>query len=339
MSDNKNKTDGNPNKRPAPDQYDWIESVVKAGELVGMNPIRTRWKLRNWQDKMKQRGGSVSGKAQAVTRSHKVCPQCHALNSVDEKKCSSCGAGLHSRPVEVTLRFFKHFNIGASPETLLALVFIILYGMVAVEGQRSNWFNLDYRDLAVFGGNFPYALIELGQWWRLWTSVLLHGGLWHLGFNVYALIYLVPFVKDVFGTNKTIFAFFVTGIGASFVSFLVQLLEGSGAVSIGASGALCGLIGLVIVWGHRDGSQVGLSVRNSMARWVLYILIFGFFIGADNAAHIGGLIAGGLLSLAVPAKERRPDSLLWNILGATGWTAVVLGAALISYLAFSGGKF
>ena len=339
MIDSKDKKGDAQKKNPDKDQYDWIEFVVKAGEKIGMNPIRIRWKLRGWQDKMKQRGGAVSGKAHAVTRAHKVCPQCHALNSIDEKKCASCGASLHSRPVEVSLRFLKHFNVGSSPETVLGLVLIFMYGLVAVKGQQSGWFNLNSQDLAYLGGNFPYAALKLNQWWRLWTSVLLHGGLWHIGFNVYALIYLVPFVKDVYGSNKMIFAFFVTGVSASFVSLFMQLIEGTNAVGIGASGALCGLIGLVIVWGHRDGSHIGLSVRNSMARWVVYILIFGFFIGADNSAHIGGLVAGGVLSLIVPPKDRKPESALWKILGSIGWIAVAFGAAIISYLAFTGYKF
>ncbi len=83
---------------------------------------------------------------------------------------------------------------------------------------------------------------------------------------------------------------------------------------------------------------MGLSVRNSMARWVLIILVFGFFIGADNAAHVGGLISGGVLSLIISPKERKPELISWKILGLIGWIAVLSGVTLISYLVFFSDK-
>jgi rhomboid protease GluP len=71
-----------------------------------------------------------------------------------------------------------------------------------------------------------------------------------------------------------------------------------------------------------------------MARWVLYILVFGFFIGADNAAHLGGWIAGGLLALIVPASLTVREGRTWEILGALA-AILMLGAVIgIAYLGY-----
>jgi rhomboid protease GluP len=320
------------------DEYDWIEPVVNAGRLIGLNPVRTRWKLRAWQDKMSAKKGAVSDKAAAVTREHKICPKCRAMNSVEDKVCVKCGAKLRSRPVEMADRFLGHFAVGLTSETMIATGFVAAYAVVALNGKTSGWLGFSSPDLIWMGGlQVPMTLD--GQWWRLLTCVFLHGGLWHIGFNTYALIYLMPVVREVYGANKALFVFLVTGIGASLASMFWTLYQfGSDPlflqyrVSIGASGALCGWIGLLLVWGHRDGTGSGIAIRNSMARWALYILVFGFFIGADNAAHVGGWIAGGLLGLAVPASLTVREGRAWEILGA-GAAILMLAAVIgIAYL-------
>jgi membrane associated rhomboid family serine protease/ribosomal protein L40E len=246
-------------------EYDWVELVVKAGQLVGLNPVRTRWKLRAWQDRMKAKKAAVAGEAAAITREHKICPRCRALNPGDGKLCIKCGARLHSRPVEIADRFLRHFSLGMTAETYIAAAMIAGYAITAMRGSSSSFLSASPRDLVWLGGLLP-ADVLAGQWWRLWTCVFLHGGLMHIGFNAYALIYIMPFVREVYGDGKAVVAFFITGIAAGLASLEWSVLSyGANGyrVSIGASGAICGLIGLMMVWGHRDGTAGGVAIRNT----------------------------------------------------------------------------
>jgi len=336
---------------PQRDEYDWIETLARLGKAVGMNPVRIRWKLRAWQDRQKDRGRQVVGKAQAVRREHKSCPVCKGINAADDKKCAHCGARLRSRTGEMFARFFRQFGMGLGFETLLAAAFIGLYVLVASVGEESSLWDLASSDLVKAGGNFhdirpgmDWAGVPwywrptlVGQYWRLWTYAFLHGGLIHLGFNVWALLYIAPKVREIFGTNKSLVVYVGSGILAGAASLAFAVLMGNGMVGIGASGAVCGFIGLLMVWGHTDGTMYGLRMRNSMARWVLYIVVFGIFWGmrgggsVDHAAHFGGLLAGGLLGLLISPNVKRGDATPWRLAGAAAGLLCAAAAVFVGY--------
>jgi len=314
--------------------FDWIELAARAGKLFGLSPVRTRWRLRAWRDRARASRGSVGDKAALITRKNKVCPRCGSVNSLDDKVCAKCRTRLRSRPMEMFSRFLGHFSVGLSPETFLAAAFVIVYAITLIQGERSKWLFMDPMELIHLGGNLT-PLTMGGEPWRLLTAVLLHGGIIHHGFNLYALIYIMPFVSDIYGANKAMFAFVVTGLGSSLASCGWDMQTGQHAVSIGASGAVCGLIGLALVWGHRDGTSLGISIRNSMARWVMYILLFGFFVPRiDNAAHIGGWVIGGALALAIPTNLTMAETKIWKLLGAIAWVMLIAALAFIAYQAF-----
>jgi membrane associated rhomboid family serine protease len=331
---------------PKRDEYDWIETMARLGGAVGMNPVRIRWKLRAWQDRQKDRGRQLQGKAQAVKREHKICPVCNGINAVDDKKCAHCGSRLRTRQGEIVARFFRQFGMGLGFETLLAGAFIAAYLLVVSGGEASTLWSLDSTDLVTSGGNalgwvynVPMAQVPWryhntlpGQPWRLWTYAFLHGGLMHLAFNTWALIYIAPRVREVFGTNKALVVYLLSGLAAGAASLAWAMASGSVMVSIGASGALCGFIGLMMVWGHQDGTMQGIGFRNAMARWVLYIVVFGFLVGADHAAHIGGLVVGGLLAVLISPNFRRGDATPWRIAGVVAGLACAAGLAMVAFM-------
>lgn len=321
------------------DGYDWIEFLAGAGKLVGLNPVRTRWKLRAWQDRVKGKGRSVGDKAALVTRENKVCHKCGSINGIDAKVCYNCKAKLRSRYAEVLERFLRHFSLGLTPETFLAAAYMLVFAITVFKGPDSGWMGAGVYDLFHLGGNYGPATLA-GEWWRIWTCVFIHGGLVHLGFNTYALIYVMPTVRDIYGPNKAMFVFLAGGIGSSIASMgweMFTALAGHASVSVGASGALCALIGFLLVWGHRDGTSLGLQIRNSMGRWVMYTLVFGFIanstgaIGVDNAAHVSGWIIGGIMALAIPTNLTRAEHRAWKVLGAIAYVAVLAAAAYVTY--------
>ena len=167
-----------------------------------------------------------------------------------------------------------------------------------------------------------------GEWWRLSTYIFLHAGLVHILFNLIALQQIGPQIEQVFGRGRMLFFFMLTGIAAGAGSELLGLR----GVGIGASGALMGLIGLAAGWGQRDGTAMGKAVRNQMAMWGFYTMIFGYMIGADNAAHGSGFVSGALLGLLCKAQWERAGNRGWDILfGLVGAAAAMGTVALVLF--------
>ena len=144
-----------------------------------------------------------------------------------------------------------------------------------------------------FGALVP-SLIREGQWWRLVTFNFLHIGLMHLMFNSSALYSIGPQVEGIFGSQKFVFAYVGTGTASAFASYL--FLPNNSA---GASGAIFGLIGLMAVYGYELGGSFGRGLMRQMLIWAGIGIVFGFFIGANNVAHVGGFVAGAALGFVL----------------------------------------
>jgi len=102
-------------------------------------------------------------------------------------------------------------------------------------------------------------------------------------------------------------------------------------MSVGASGAILGLIGVLIGASFHHG-HLGKEYRGRLWRWVIYILIFGLFFAVDNAAHIGGLATGALLGYLVPEgeAETRAGQNLWNLLAVFSIVIIAGSFALMA---------
>ena len=122
--------------------------------------------------------------------------------------------------------------------------------------------------------------------------MFLHGGLIHIGFNMMVLLDIGPMVEEVYGSARYLFLYLVMGI----IGFLVSALAGH--FSVGASGAILGIIGLLIAITTRRGGQQMKELRGRLISWVVTIFALGFLVGGlrtDNWAHFGGLASGFLL--------------------------------------------
>ena len=188
-------------------------------------------------------------------------------------------------------------------------------------------------------GSMEPAAVLLGQVWRLWTYQFLHFGLIHIGFNMMALLSLGPTTEDVYGPWKTMVVYWATGVGAGLASMFMRFFSvGFGALAmdphillhrlpatVGASGSIFGLIGFLI--GHtvrRRGTQ-SLYLRRILIQWAVSGFIMGLFIGADNAAHLGGLVLGFVLGLLVSDRRSLGSGLLaWRAAGI--FVIVLIGA-------------
>lgn len=164
-----------------------------------------------------------------------------------------------------------------------------------------------------FGALVP-NLVRAGQWWRLVTFNFLHIGLMHLMFNSSALYSIGPQVEGTFGSQKFVFAYVGTGTASAFASYLFLPND-----SAGASGAIFGLIGLMAVYGYRQGGVFGRGLMRQMLTWAAIGIVFGFIIGANNVAHVGGFVAGAVLGFML-----EPDAPS-TVGAASRWNAVAIG--------------
>ena len=134
------------------------------------------------------------------------------------------------------------------------------------------------------------------EWYRLITVALTHAGLLHLGFNMYALMVLGNPLEAAFGARKLLLVFFVSLLTGSLTS---AYFASATSYSVGASGAIFGLFGAMVIVGNRIGAEV----RS------IYVIIginfaIGFILGGiDWKAHLGGLI-GGLISARLVLNKR-----------------------------------
>jgi membrane associated rhomboid family serine protease len=132
--------------------------------------------------------------------------------------------------------------------------------------------------------SFEY-LKSTNQWYRLFTVALTHAGLLHLGFNMYALMVLGNPLEAAFGKNKFLIVFFTSLLTGSLTSAYFASMYGA---SVGASGAIFGLFGAMVIVGKKIGADI---------RSIVVIIGINFFIGfamggVDWRAHLGGLIGG-----------------------------------------------
>lgn len=161
--------------------------------------------------------------------------------------------------------------------------------------------------LLVWGGNTASA-VQAGEWWRLLSATFLHSGLMHVAMNMIGLAAAGITVERIYGQRLYAIIYLGSGLLGSALSLHFAAQK---AVSVGASGAVFGVTGalLVAVLQHRDKLPKAFSKQttSSLGLFIVYALLQGFSKpGIDNAAHIGGLLGGCLLAFVLPEKFDLP---------------------------------
>ena len=137
--------------------------------------------------------------------------------------------------------------------------------------------------------------IRAGEYYRLITGIFLHGGVLHSLFNCYALFVLGSQIENFYGKLKYIIIYLFAGLMGSLLS---MTFNDSG--SIGASGAIFGLMGSLVYFGYHYRVYLGNVVKSQILPLIVLNLALGFMLtGIDNFAHIGGLIGGSIISVGL----------------------------------------
>ena len=165
-----------------------------------------------------------------------------------------------------------------------------------------------YNDvISLFANN--YALVQHGEWYRLFTCMFLHADTLHIAFNMYALYILGPQVERYYGTKKFLLIYFISGILGSLFSCVFMNVN---TISLGASGAIFGLLGSIAYFTYNYRATLHGLLRSQVVPVIVINLIIGFMSSSiDVSAHIGGLVGGILASMAIGLgdKYRKTDQL------------------------------
>ena len=180
------------------------------------------------------------------------------------------------------------------------------------------------------GASFGPAIFGLHEWWRLVTAMFLHGGLIHIGFNMLALMQFGPALEELYGSARYLFLYVVTGV----FGFLVSAWFGN--YSLGASGALLGLIGLMLAITSKRGGAFMRDLRARLITSVAILFFLGFSgVGIDNYAHGAGLALGFVLGKVL--VDRKPMNVKESrIAYGVGWLAgiAVIASFVLMFLHF-----
>lgn len=214
----------------------------------------------------------------------------------------------------------------------------VTWGLVAINGLVFALLALSGQDVMQIpselliraGGNFA-PLVQKGELWRLATALFLHGGLLHVGLNMLALYQAGQVVERLFGRAGFILIYLLAGL----LGNVASLWWKQGPVSVGASGAIFGVYGALLAYLSVQRGSVPVEVFKEMRSGTLgfigYSLFAGFALpGIDNAAHLGGLVAGLVLGAAMAVPLAAPEPVRWRSprLWAGVATVVALGGAM-----------
>ncbi|WP_139905386.1 rhomboid family intramembrane serine protease [Clostridium thermarum] len=200
---------------------------------------------------------------------------------------------------------YKQKQMLASPKSKLTVtnglivINVIMYIITAIASK--NIFNIDITTLLNFGAKYS-PLIDLGEYYRLVTAMFLHGGLLHIALNMYSLRMIGTLIEKIYGNGKFILIYFMSGIFGSVFSYV---FSSPASVGVGASGAIFGLMGASVVYGIRMRKKIGRDFLSHFFQVIVANLFLGFTISnIDNAAHIGGLLGGLLITAAIEASRK-----------------------------------
>jgi len=257
----------------------------------------------------------------------RVCASCGALNGADFNRCIRCGTALS--PAAASADLLRSHIDGRSllaTKGLIGLTLAVFAFQMLVElsqhtpisdlvTKASANVTLRFGSMAL---NFPFLPGLDREPWRLLSAVFVHYGMLHVGLNMLALANLGRVAEPIVGSSRFVVAYVAAGIAGFGTSALYAISNGQSYSTAGASGAVLGVMGIIVGW----------LVRRRDPRWkqfavqaLFYGFVFGFMVNAsnvgllvNNSAHMGGLLCGVLFGAIYAGRRSRSD--LWANIAA-----------------------
>jgi rhomboid protease GluP len=207
------------------------------------------------------------------------------------------------------------------------LFFAISLALSARSGDIGSFLSPGQTSLMLLGATGTYPIGHFGRFWTLISASYLHSGILHLVFNLMALKQIAPLTTSEFGTSRMFTIYTLGGV----IGYVVSYVAGV-SFTIGASAAVCSLIGALLYYGKSRGGAYGSSVFREVNGWVISLFVFGLiFPGINNWGHGGGIIGGIAIGTLLGYTERRKENnfdqalaLLCGLVtvGILGWSVV-----------------
>ena len=174
---------------------------------------------------------------------------------------------------------------------------VLVYVVMVARGV--NWLWPTGPQMLDWGANQGLDVLINEQYWRLFTCMFLHGGILHIGMNIWNLVVIGPLVERLYGNLAFAFLYLASGIGGAIASVTRTQIDVPG---VGASGAICGLLGglvaFLIVHRRNVPESILKSFRFSLLFVVVFMAVLGYVVpNIDQAAHLGGFFTGLLVGL------------------------------------------
>lgn len=205
------------------------------------------------------------------------CPECVAGAQAQTRPALTPAGG---RPIDKPTVTYTLIGINVA-------IFLVQF-TVGINAVAGDW------------GMWPVGIAVNGEWWRLVSAAFLHGSFLHIAFNMYVLFALGPTLERILGHSRYLILYVLSALGGGVASYLFSDMQ---TVSVGASGAIFGLMGALVVAGRRlryDVTQVLMLLGIN--------IVIGFFApGVDWRAHLGGLVTGAVVAaiFVLPARSHR----------------------------------
>lgn len=197
----------------------------------------------------------------------------------------------------------KSFIRSRQPVNLLIVVInVVVFLVLSFLGDTEN-----AGFMAEHGACFTPYVLEYGEYYRLVTCMFLHFGIEHLFYNMLLLLFMGDTLEKEVGRLRYLLIYLAGGVAGNVLSVWMDTVTGDYAVSAGASGAIFAVIGgLIWIVIRNKGKLEGYSGRRFVLMAVLSVAEGFTSSGVDNSAHIGGLIAGFLLSVLLVHRKKYP---------------------------------
>ena len=268
-----------------------------------------------------------------------VCTSCGSLVGVRDEKCLNCGRrnpGLWGfapllRSLGNDLGFVQLVLWGSGAMYIASL--LLSRGNIGMNGGLFGLLAPSLQSILILGASGSVPVFRFGRWWTILSASWLHGSVLHIVFNMMWVRDLGPAVADVFGAGRMVIIYTLAGAAGFLLSSVagayippLPLLRGA-TVTLGASASIFGLLGALVYYGRRTGSQL---VGGTALRYALILGVFGFVMpGVDNFAHAGGFAAGYLAALALdPLKPERIDHIVIALICLAATALAIVASVL-----------
>jgi len=264
-----------------------------------------------------------------------VCPSCGRLVGVQQDACPHCGRG--NPGLWGYTRFFQGLGDDLGFVRLIIGACVVLFLLTLVvkpsTSAMKGLFSLlspSMESLFLFGASGALPVFVYDRWWTVLSASWLHGGLLHILFNMLWVRQLAPATSRIYGAGRMVIIYLVAGaagfllssFAGAYLDFLPSFLRGA-KLTIGASAAIFGLLGALVLYGRKGGST---AVGQQAWMWAIFLGVFGFIMpGVDNFAHLGGFLGGYAVAHWLdPRRPERVEHLMAAVIG--------LGLSLLAVL-------